>query len=194
MVILVPLGLLYWFIIHLGARWWRKWGPKRTFLVVVPGLAAIGVLLCQIRKHLLGADLGTNWSLIGIALVLWLPMIWLERQYWRQLSVSTMVGIPELSQQADGKLFRDGIYGVMRHPRFISAGLGLVVNALVANYLGLYILVILAIPFGFLMLALEERELIERFGSAYREYQKEVPLLIPRVRRPLEKRPTDALL
>jgi protein-S-isoprenylcysteine O-methyltransferase Ste14 len=149
---------------------------------VIPGLAALGLLLFRVRKHLLGADLGANWSLIGIGLVLWFPMIWLERQYWRQLSISTILGLPELSRQKAGKLVRDGIYGVVRHPRFTSANIGLIINALIANYLGLYILVMLAIPSGFLVLALEERELIDRFGNAYREYQREVPRLIPRVR------------
>jgi protein-S-isoprenylcysteine O-methyltransferase Ste14 len=182
-VIMLPLGLLYWFIIHLGVRWWRKWGPSRTYLTVVPGLAAVGVFLFQAREHLLGADLGTNWSLIGIGLVLCFPMAWLELRYWKQLSISTLVGIPELSKESQGELLRDGIYGVLRHPRFTSAGIGLIVNALIANYLGLYILVMLAIPLEFLMLALEERELIDRFGNTYREYQREVPRLIPRLRR-----------
>lgn len=193
-VILAPLGLLYWSIIHLWARRWRKWGPSRTYLIVVPGLAALGVLLFQVRKYLLGADLGTNWRLIGVGLVLWLPMIWLERQYWRQLSISTIVGIPELSQQTEGKLVRDGIYGVVRHPRFTSASIGLIVNSLVANYAGVYILVLFALPSGFLMLALEERELVDRFGNAYREYQREVPQLLPRARRYLRSDGRDAVL
>jgi hypothetical protein len=101
-IVVVPLGLLYWLIIHLWARSWRMCGPIRTYLAVLPVLAALGVLLFQVRGHLLGADLGTNWSLIGIALVLSCPMTWLELQYWRQISISTLVGLPELSQQRKG--------------------------------------------------------------------------------------------
>ena len=44
-LILVPLGLLYWLIIHGWAGWWRRWGPARTYLAVLPVLAALGVLL-----------------------------------------------------------------------------------------------------------------------------------------------------
>ena len=182
-VILVPLGLLYWLIIHRWARWWRRWGPIRTYLAVLPVLAALGVLLFQARRQLLGADLGTNWGLIGIALVLSCLTTWLELQYWRQLSISTLVGIPELSQQRKGRLLRDGIYGVVRHPRYLSAGIGMMANALIVNYLGLYILLVLALAPGYLLLVLEERELLDRFGDAYREYQRDVPRLIPRLRR-----------
>src|SRR5262249_48381336 len=119
----------------------------------------------------------------GIALVFSCLMTWLELQYWRQLNISTLVGIPELSQRRKGRLLRDGIYGVVRHPRYLSAGIGLIANALIVNHLGLYILIIASLPAGYLMLVLEERDLIDRFGEAYREYQRDVPRLVPRMRR-----------
>src|ERR1051326_209421 len=181
-VIVVPVGLLYWLIIHRWSGWWRRWGPTRTYLAVLPVMTALGVLLFQVREPLLGADLGTNWSLIGIALVLYCPVTWMELQYWRQLSISTLVGIPELSSQREGRLLRDGIYGVVRHPRYLSAGISLIANALIVNHLGVYILLIMIIPPGYLVLVLEERDLIDRFGDAYREYQRHVPRLVPRMR------------
>lgn len=182
-LIVVPPGLLYWLIIHGWAHRWRMWGPARTFLAVLPPLAALGVLLFRVRRQLLGADLGANWILIGIALVLFCPMAWLEWQYWRQLSPSTLVGIPELSGKPSGKLLRDGAYGMVRHPRYLSAGAGLIANALIVNHLGLYFLLIAVIPLGHMMLVLEERDLVDRFGDAYREYQRDVPKLFPRLRR-----------
>ena len=118
----------YWLIIHPWARWWRRWGPIRTYLAVLPVLAVVGGLLFRVRGHLMGANLGTNWSLIGIALVLSCLTTWLEFRYWKQLSISILVGIPELSQQRRGRLLREGIYGVVRHPRYLSAGIGLMAN------------------------------------------------------------------
>jgi protein-S-isoprenylcysteine O-methyltransferase Ste14 len=68
----------------------------------------------------------------------------------------------------------------------------MIANALIVNYLGVYVLLIAVIPPGYVMLALEERELLGRFGDAYREYQRNVPRFIPRPRRTAaEKRPTD---
>jgi len=182
-VIVVPLGLVYWSVIHAWARWWRRWGPLRTYLVVLPVLAALGALLFQSRALLLGADLGTNWTLIAIALLLCGPMTWLEFQYRKQLSISMLVGIPELSRRRTDRLLRDGIYSVVRHPRYLSAGIGMMAALLIVNYLGLYILVTASLLPGYLMLVLEERDLIDRFGDAYREYQRNVPRLVPRLRR-----------
>ena len=184
-LIVMPVGLLFWFVVHPWARWWRKLGPARTYLIVFPVMAGFGALLFESRRQLLGQDLGTNGILIGIALVLWAAMIWLEIQYWKQLSITTLVGIPELSlaESRKGKLLREGIYGVVRHPRYLSAGIGLISNALFINYLGMYMLMLLIVPMGFVLLALEERELVDRFGEAYRQYQREVPQVIPRLRR-----------
>ena len=99
------------------------------------------------------------------------------------MSIATLIGIPELSQQPSGRLLRDGIYGVVRHPRYLSAGIGMLATLLIVNYLGLYIVVMSAIPPGCVMLALEERELLDRFGTAYEDYKRDVPRLVPRWRR-----------
>ena len=181
--------MLFWFLIHPWARWWRRLGLIRSYLVVVPVSVAFGALLFQFRGPLLGTDLGANWSLVAVALVLYGVMTWLEFQYWKQLSIATLVGIPELSPTGlkRGRLLRKGIYGVVRHPRYLSAGVGVMASALLINYAGLYLMLLSLVPVGYLMVVLEERELIERFGEEYRKYQREVPRLIPRWRKPSEK-------
>jgi protein-S-isoprenylcysteine O-methyltransferase Ste14 len=68
----------------------------------------------------------------------------------------------------------------VRHPRYLSAGIGVVANALVINYAGMYALILLLFPAGFVMLVFEERELVDRFGEEYRQYQRDVPQIIPR--------------
>ncbi len=184
-VIVLPSGVLYWFLIHPFARHWRKLGPARTYLIVLPLVIALGTVAYHFRVPLLGKDLGTNWILIGIALLLYLSTTWFEFQYWKQINIATLVGLTELSPTGNepGKLAREGIYARVRHPRYASAALGLIGNLMVINYLGLYVLFLVLIALGTGLLALEERELVERFGEAYRQYQREVPQLIPRLRR-----------
>ena len=158
-----------------------------TYLIVLPVVVVFGVLLFQFRVALLGADLGTNWVLIAIASVCYGVTIWLEFQYRKNLSIATLVGVSELqsAEKQNGKLLTDGIYRVVRHPRYLSAGIGVIANAIIINYVGLYILILLLFSAGYVMLLLEERELVERFGEEYRRYQREVPRIIPRWRRPM---------
>jgi len=184
-VIVLPSGLLFWLLIHPWARQWRRLGPARTYLIVLPIVTALGAVLYRFRWPLLGEDLGTNWILIGIAGVLYAITMWFEFQYWRHLSIATLVGVTELSRTGNetGKLLREGMYARLRHPRYASAGLGVIGNVLLINYLGLYIILLVVLALGLWLLALEERELADRFGDAYRQYQREVPQLIPRMRR-----------
>jgi protein-S-isoprenylcysteine O-methyltransferase Ste14 len=175
-VIVLPSGVLYWFLIHPSLR---------TYLIVLPVVIALGTVAYKFREPLLGKDLGTNWVFLGIALLFYASTTWFEFQYWKQINIATLIGVTELSATGHetGKLAREGIYARVRHPRYASAGLGLIGNVLLINYLGLYILFLLLIVVGIGLLALEERELVDRFGEAYRQYQREVPRFIPRLRR-----------
>ena len=152
-VIVIPPGLLFWLLIHPWARGWRRLGPSRTYLIVLPPVIALGAVLFRVRGRLLGADLGMNWSLSSIALVLYGVTTWLELQYWRQLSIRTLIGIPELSraEHRKGKLLKDGVYRAVRHPRYLSAGIAVVANALIINSVGMYVLILLVFPAGFVI-------------------------------------------
>lgn len=181
-------GLLYWFLIHPWARTWRRLGPTTTYLIVFPTLAVIGVMLFQIRGALLGRDFGTNWSLVGLGAILLGVLAWLGFAYGRHmnhLSLTTRMGVPELSStQSRQTLVRDGLYGIVRHPIYLSGILMGISYALIVNYLGTYVLFVAALPVFYVITVLEERELVDRFGDAYRRYQREVPRLVPHWRKP----------
>jgi len=120
--------------------------------------------------------------LIAIAVILYAIMGWLEIKTWSQLSISIAAGIPEVSRhtQGKGRLLKDGSYRLVRHPRYLSAGIGVIGNTLIINHVGMYVMILIVYPAGFVMLMLEERELIDRFGEEYRQFQREVPKIIPR--------------
>ena len=101
-----------------------------------------------------------------------------------QLNVATLVGIPRLSpiEQRRGKLLQEGVYGIVRHPRYVIAGIGVMASVLFVNHLGLYLVMALVVPAGLVMVVFEERELVSRFGDDYRLYQRAVPRFIPRWR------------
>jgi protein-S-isoprenylcysteine O-methyltransferase Ste14 len=163
-LIVLPPSLFFWLIIHPWIHWWRRLGPIRTYLIVASVSLAFSALLFQFRSPLLGANFGTNWALIVIALVLYGVVIWLESQYWRRLSIGILVGIPELlhPEQRKSGLIQDGIYGVVRHPRYLSAGVAVVAHALFINYAGMYLLIAMLVPVGYAMVVIEERQLLRQ--------------------------------
>jgi protein-S-isoprenylcysteine O-methyltransferase Ste14 len=89
--------------------------------------------------------------------------------------------VPELSpDQGSRKLLTDGLYGRIRHPRYVELMFWLLGYALIANYLALYVAVVVSVPLLWLVVVLEETELRQRFGSDYEAYARRVPRFIPR--------------
>ena len=69
----------------------------------------------------------------------------------------------------------------LRHPRYVVVLLSICAGALFTNYLALYLLCPLACLVLYGITLMEERELVERFGQAYRQYQQRVPRFVPRM-------------
>jgi len=174
--------LVFWFLVHVFTPMWRGVGHRASYSITIAIATASGVLAFWYRSQLLGTDLGTNWLLIVLSLAFFAVMAWFERIYWQNASLKVLVGLPELSpdEQANRSVMRDGLYAVIRHPRYFSGALGLAASVFLANYYGLYILALVIVPIGYLLIRVEERELVARFGDDYRRYQREVPRFIPR--------------
>lgn len=179
LVVFYPPAVVYWLLIHPLAGWWRRRGPVVALVVV--GLLCVGlsVLLFLVHDALMGRDLGTSWWAVGAGLLFYGASVAMEMRTRKQLDFRTLVGVPEVSE-SDPRLLTEGMYARVRHPRYLGVILGTVGFSLVVNYLGVYAMVGAFIPVLYLVVVLEERELVGRFGGAYRAYQGRVPRLIPR--------------
>jgi len=182
-VVCVPPGVALWLVIHPLAGFWRRLGPGWTYAILsVPTLGGIAVLFLA-RRTLLGADLGTNAWLIALAIpcaAIWIVLALRRR---RRLTFRILAGWPELSRDQPGVLLTDGIYATMRHPRYVEVVLGTASYCLIANYLGVYIVLAASMAVLYVVVLLEERELRRRFGDAYDAYARRVPRFIPRYSR-----------
>ena len=179
-----PPALLLWAAIHPFAALWRQLGAFWTYAIL--GLPVVGYVVgvWLFRKTLVVLDLGTNVFTMILAVIAFGTAVLLKRQVVRQLKFAKLAGIPELSKEKyPGKLLTEGIYGRLRNPRYIEALLWVMAYALFANYLGAYIVVALSLPLIYFVVRLEERELRERFGTAYEEYCRRVPRFVPKPRR-----------
>lgn len=177
----LPPGFLLWFAIHPMARFWRKLGAGWTYAIL--GLPVVGMMVgvFALRARLVGTDLGTNLPLIVLGAICAAFGITIALRRRKYLTAAILSGIPELSRSGDkGKLLTEGIYSRIRHPRYVEALLWVLGYAFFTNYLGMYILFALSVPTIYFIVMLEERELRDRFGSAYDEYSARVPRFFPR--------------
>jgi len=176
-----PPGIIIWFLIHPFGGFWRRLGPWVTFTVM--GVVSLGIMaaLWAWRTPLLSADLGTNYPLMGAGVLSAClgTLITVKRR--RYLTTAILSGLPEVSAKSyPGVLLQEGIYGKLRHPRYVEVSLWVLAYALFANHLALHIVAILTPLSLLIIIPMEERELRERFGEEWDEYAARVPRFIPR--------------
>ncbi len=181
LVTFIP-GILFWPFAHGLVRRWRQLGLALSYSVLGAILIAIGAGVFMLRHTLLAVEFGTNVWLCLPALLCCGAAVGVEVRCRKHLSLRTLVGIPELSPTPTGQpLLDQGIYARLRHPRYVVVILSICAVALFTNYLALYLLCPLAGVVLYGITLMEERELIERFGEAYEQYQQRVPRFVPRI-------------
>ena len=183
MVVSLPPGVSFWYVAHGYVTHWRRAGLWVTYTVLCVAMFLVMYGLYLARGFLLSVEFGwAPWLLVPVV-VFYTPAIVLEIKCRKYLSLTMLVGVPELAADyGEQKLLQEGVYARIRHPRYLGITLGTVAFAFFTNYLAVYALIPLVWVGVYLITLLEERELVERFGDAYRDYQSRVPRLIPRLR------------
>ncbi len=179
-VVTVPGAILYWFLIHPFARFWRRLGAWPTFTLVAIVCLAFVAVIFRFREPLLAVRFGIRWPLVVLAAVVYAVAIWIDLERRKHLTFPILAGAPEVSSRDPGKLLTEGIYGRVRNPRYLSFVLGIAAWTLFTNYLAMWIVLVATFPALWLVVLLEERELRQRFGEEYEEYCRRVPRFLPR--------------
>ncbi len=179
----LPPAIVHWLIIHPFVGFWRKRGKAVTLAVVAGLFIGVGVALYLIRDLVLVREFGTHWSLWVAAAGAYVMSMGIEIQCRKHLKFKTLAGVPELEADQSGrKLLDQGIYGRVRHPRYVGVTFGVLAMVLFANYLALWILWPVTIVSLYVIVLLEERELIASLGRVYEEYRERVPRFVPKGR------------
>ena len=179
-VVVLPPALIYWFIVHPLARYWRRLGPAWTISIVSAALSVLMAVLWIYRAGLLGQDLDSNLALMIAGAVILSASWWIAFLRQKHLTLRILVGVPELeTRSGTGKLLTQGIYAKTRNPRYLEVFFGILGFALIANFFGAYMTVLLSLPTLQAIVLIEERELRERFGEEYVDYCRRVPRWLP---------------
>ncbi len=107
-------------------------------------------------------------------------------QIWtaRLLTLLGIMGLPEVSSKAEGGLVTEGAFSFVRHPTYLShtlmfGGVFLLSGVIAVGVVTLLDLIIV----NTVIIPLEEKELLIRFGEEYSRYKKNVPGYFPRLKK-----------
>jgi protein-S-isoprenylcysteine O-methyltransferase Ste14 len=173
----------FWLVIHPRAGQWRERHRLRkpVYKILVPmwmGMwVALFVLTYPGRHIVLYQSVET-----GIGGVVFIAAgLFLYSRARRGFSPLQLSGHHELEpDRHEQKLVVDGIRRHVRHPIYLGHLCEMIGWSLGTGMLVCWMLTAFAVITGAIMIRTEERELVERFGESYREYQKRVPAIIPR--------------
>ena len=177
----VPVGLLMWLVIHPFHKLLRHVGLVWAYLIVAVPLTLLAGTILWFRDVLLATDYGTNYLLMALSVAPFALAVAIYLGHRKYLTLPIQVGVPELTGGQKGVLLTEGIYGRIRHPRYVESVLWILGYALFTNYLALYLVFLLTLPVIHIIVLLEEKELKERFGRDYEEYCRRVPRYIPKI-------------
>ena len=169
---------VYWLVVHPGVAYWRRHVRAGYAAAILAGWGSGSVLAWIYGSRLLNAAAVppvAKWA--GAALIAF--DVWVIAQVERQLGVRRLIGHAELA--GSGEMKMDGIYGRVRHPRYAAMLISTLGACLVAARPVMWcIAAVWAVVVG-MMVRVEERELVARFGAAYEEYRRHVPAILPRM-------------
>ena len=177
----VPVGLLMWLVIHPFHKLLRHVGLRWAYFIVAVPLTLLAGTILWCRDVILATDYGTNYLLMALSVAPFALAVAIYLSHRKYLTLPIVVGVPELTGGQKGVLLTEGIYGRIRHPRYVESVLWILGYALFTNYLALYLVFLLTLPVIHIIVLLEEKELKERFGRDYEEYCRRVSRYIPKI-------------
>ena len=169
-----PVIPLFWIPVHFATGFFKKIGLLTYAMPLVTWLP-LAYLIFQNRTFLISykTDLPVIVNIIGIMLLIFGALL---HMWTAKLLGVGIIGVPEIFIKIKENIVTEGPFSLVRHPTYLSHTLifsGVffitgVIAVAILTVLDLIIITLMVIP-------LEEKELILRFGGEYEQYKKKVP-------------------
>jgi steroid 5-alpha reductase family enzyme len=179
----------FWIFTHPLIERWRRSGLASYRLLVLCWMCSI-LLVLWITAHGRVAPLYTAglvpwvaalacWSM-GAIIYSRIPEFGFSR-FLGKYEIAVEKNSTEDKKQASiREMVSTGMHGWVRHPIYLGHLFMMIGWTALAGTIAVYELLALALLTAPLMIRMEERELVARFGDAYRVYQRRVPMIVPR--------------
>lgn len=176
-----PIIPLLWVPLHLFTGFFRRWG-RWTYVFSAICWGACALLLYSHRDLLLAYTVKLPRALATIGMVMLLGGGILQALTVRILGFAGITGGHELDNRQD--VFRSsGVFGAVRHPTYLAHTIILLGIFFITRNATVGIVALLDFLVAyFVIIPLEERELLKRFGPAFDEYRQRTPRFFPRIR------------
>jgi protein-S-isoprenylcysteine O-methyltransferase Ste14 len=173
-IMLWPVVPLFWIPVHGLSKIFKRLGIFTYILPLVtwPPIAYIIYLNRDFLLHF-KIQIPLIVHLIGFVLLIFGGIL----QIWTGLLLGLwgLMGLPEVSKKVQGRLITEGPFSIVRHPTYLAHTLMFSGVFFITGILAVGVITILDILIiSFIVIPLEEKELIERFGEQYRDYMKKV--------------------
>ena len=170
---------LFWIPVHCFAGFFKKIGVityVMPFLIWPP----VAYLIYLNRTYLLYYRLDMHLSVRIAGLMVLAAGTVLQIWTGRLLTLWGLMGVPEVSAKSTSGLATDGAFSFVRHPTYLAhtlmlGGIFLFTGAAAVGIITLLDFVVI----NAIVIPLEERELLYRFGDEYVRYKKNVPRYFP---------------
>jgi len=180
LVIAYPPVFVFWILIHTRIDFWRKLGKRAYWYACLVWPLISGPLLFW-RQSIFSVRWSMPWWITGIGLVSFVLALWVGRQSSKVISRRTLLGLVELEPQRNPQpVMQTGIYGRTRNPVYLTHWLLVVAAAALSGYAANWILLASEVVLIAILIRVEEKELLERYGSEFASYMQRVPRFIPK--------------
>ena len=176
-----PVVPLFWIPVHGCPRFFKNLGLM-TYLLPVITWAPLAYTVYHHREFLLKFKLvfpaavlisGTVLLLAGAMLNAWTILL---------LRLRGLIGLPEILPQIEGRLVTGGPFSRVRHPTYLSHAVMLFGVFLMSGVIAVAVLTLLdLVLINVVIIPLEDRELLSRFGDDYKRYMERVAGFFPRI-------------
>lgn len=171
---------LFWLMIHPFAGRWRAL-RRSPYRVLIPAWMAMWVVMALITARWKSVEFyRTDWTWVPAGLLFALGLFIYSRA-GKNFSAKQLGGLPEVhGSDRDQRLVTQGIRARVRHPVYLAHLCEMLAWSVGTGLAACWGLTAFAMFIGALMIRMEDAELEQRFGDAYRAYRKAVPAVIPR--------------
>ncbi len=169
---------VFWLVLHRNIRHFRK--HRRHALWMKAGMLVVAAVFALYNIKDISSAMETDMVLKLAGAVLFALTCYLTYKTTKLLGKETLVGISEVENRKT--LMSSGIYGSIRHPKYLTVFTFLLGVFLITGIISLaYLFVYSAITFHLVTIE-EERELERRLGKKYKAYKKKTGRFLPRMR------------